>query len=306
MRRAIATAIVCLTVIIPAFVVAITIHPPLLGYALIVVGRRPPCSLKSAIAGYRRSLAQGSLQDRAVQDSPIVEIKEGYQHVHSPVGDFWEPQIQGSVVTAQLAELDAKYMDAGDLGVHHGQVVLDCGANVGTFTRYALRHGASRVVAIEPAAANLECLRRNFAPEIADGRVILYPKGVWDKDDTLILYENSKTTAMDSFVRTNDSKPGQRVPLTTIDKLVSELKLERVDFIKMDIEGAEREALAGARKTISAWKPALEISVNHLPDDPTVVPAVIRSMRGDYQIECLTCELDRKHWRTEAIILYFM
>jgi FkbM family methyltransferase len=40
------------------------------------------------------------------------------------------------------------------------------------------------------------------------------------------------------------------VPLTTIDKLVSELNLPRVDFIKMDIEGAEKLALTGGRATI--------------------------------------------------------
>jgi FkbM family methyltransferase len=306
MRRAIAALLVALIVVIPISALAMAFYPPALVFAVVALGRGPACSLGSAIAAYRRSLAQHPAEDRAVKYSPIVEIKDGYQRAHTPVGDFWEPQVHGSVVTAQLAELEAKYMDTGGLGVRQGQVVLDCGANVGTFTRYALRQGARQVVAIEPAPANLECLRRNFSREIAEGRVILYPKGVWDKDDTLTLYENNKTTAMDSFVRKDDARPGLLVPLTTIDTLVAELHLDRVDFIKMDIEGAEREALAGARKTIAAWKPALEISVNHLPDDPAIVPALIRDIRSDYRIQCLLCNVDRRHLRGEAIILYFI
>jgi hypothetical protein len=43
------------------------------------------------------------------------------------------------------------------------------------------------VVAIEPSPANLECLRRNMSREIASGRVIVYPKGVWDREDVLAL-----------------------------------------------------------------------------------------------------------------------
>src|SRR5260370_17207178 len=50
-----------------------------------------------------------------------------------------------------------------------------------------------------------------------------------------------------SFVRTEDTHAGSALPLTTIDKIVSELALDRVDFIKMDIEGAEPNALRGAR-----------------------------------------------------------
>ena len=49
-------------------------------------------------------------------------------------------------------------------------MVLDGGAHVGVYVREALDRGARLVVAIEPAPANVECLRRNFPEEIADGR----------------------------------------------------------------------------------------------------------------------------------------
>jgi len=84
--------------------------------------------------------------------------------------------------------------------IRPGDVVLDAGANIGVFTRKALWAGASKVVAIEPAPENLECLQRNFAAEIADGRVVLYPKGVWDKDDVLKLRVDPTDSARDTFV----------------------------------------------------------------------------------------------------------
>ena len=86
------------------------------------------------------------------------------------------------------------------MGVRKGDIVLDCGANLGTFTRTALDRGAKTVVAIEPAPENLECIRRSFKDEIASGRVILYPKGVWDKDDVLTLHIHHDNSAADSFL----------------------------------------------------------------------------------------------------------
>ena len=159
------------------------------------------------------------------------------------------------------------------------------------------------MVAIEPAERNLQCLRRNFRQEIEDGKVIVYPKGVWDRDDVLELHEDHSTSAMDSVVRGGKSPSSHRIEVTTIDRLVEDLNLPRVDFIKMDIEGAERQALDGGRKTIKTWKPRLEISVNHLPDDPDVLPARIQAVRADYRIQCLLCDLER--WRVKPSILLF-
>jgi hypothetical protein len=80
-----------------------------------------------------------------------------------------------------------------------------------------------------------------------------------------------------------------QVPLTTIDKQVAELGLARVDFIKMDIEGAESNALAGARDTISRFKPRMAITAEHKPGDEIDIPRAVRAIRTDYQMECGPC-----------------
>ena len=105
------------------------------------------------------------------------------------------------------------------------------------------------MVTVEPDPDNLICLKRNLAEDIEAGRVIVYEKGVWDREDELFLQRH--THAGDATV---DLESGIPVKLTTVDKIVSELDLRRVDFIKMDIEGSEQRALKGAQETIRRFQ----------------------------------------------------
>jgi hypothetical protein len=86
-----------------------------------------------------------------------------------------------------------------------------------------------------------------------------------------------------------------QVPLTTIDKIVAELGLPRVDFIKMDVEGSEVNALQGAAETIRKWKPRMAISTEHDWDDQFEIPKTVRNLRPEYQMQCVEClELNRR------------
>lgn len=119
---------------------------------------------------------------------------------------------------------------------------------------------------------------------------MVYPKGVWDKDDFLELNINHHESGANSFVVHRDGDtPSEALPLTTIDKIVDELQLPRVDFIKMDIEGAERNALAGAAQTLKQFRPRMSITTYHRPDDPKVVPQAVLAADSDYKTECGVC-----------------
>jgi FkbM family methyltransferase len=251
--------------------------------SMLFAGRTPECSTREAFLGLHRSHLYGEKSERIVKASRIIEIVGKFRQIETPHGRFWEvvPQSGGSEVLAQLAEIESKYAYR-DLPIRPGDVVLDCGANVGTFTRYALEQGARSVIAIEPGPDNLECLRRN----INDSRVIVYPKGVWDRDELLTLYESNVASAMDSFVISENSKPGPRIPLTTVDRIVSELKISRVDFIKMDIEGAESRALRGAQSTLSRFHPRLELESS---ESPALLIATAREGWKGYGSHCLVC-----------------
>jgi FkbM family methyltransferase len=143
-----------------------------------------------------------------------------------------------------------------------------------------LSYGARLVVAVEPDPVNAVCFGRTFASEIADRRVRLVEAAAWHSPGSLKfeLGDASQTG------RVASARSGQAVMVraVTLDDMVDELKLSRVNFIKMDIEGAERHALAGARRLLAAHKPRLAIYIYHAPDDPDVVPRVVREANAAY------------------------
>lgn len=214
----------------------------------------------------------------------------GLWRIASPHRDFWSQQQDSD--TSGVAFLLAEQKWFAEMNPQEmaraGDVVIDCGANIGVFTDTALRLGASKVVAIEPLAVNLECLRRSFAAEIQSGKVIVVPKGVWNETKTLefLLGTNHATG---SLVRQDGDGGRITIPVDTLDNIVRELGLSRVDYIKMDIEGAERQALSGAQETLKKFRPRLMLDSYHLPDDLDVLPNIIRQAHPDYSLICGPC-----------------
>ncbi|MEX2263273.1 MAG: FkbM family methyltransferase [Bryobacteraceae bacterium] len=279
-------------------------YPPARLAAIVALGRSPVCPFSNAINSAENLRRQTEHKDRILSASRLLKKDGEFQLWETPHGPYWIPEGSEYVLPFNLAEQERKIYGTGEQAVRQGDVVLDCGANVGVFTREALKSGARLVVAIEPAPENIECLRRNFANEIAAKKVIVYEKGVWDKDDMMTLHLDPHNSAADSFIiHREGGVEGEKVPLTTIDKLVAELQLDRVDYIKMDIEGAEQRALAGARGTIGKFHPRLSLSAYHDPTDPERIPALVREMGPGYKMECGPCA--EAEGRIRPDILYF-
>jgi FkbM family methyltransferase len=251
------------------------------------VGRNSGCALQASLNSHDQLLRFAAQQTRLDALSHVI-VKEpsGFELVDTPRGQYWNSRhepLMGFLLAEQEAEI---YGDATH-GVQPGDIVLDCGADIGVFTRTALNRGARLVVAVEPAPASIASLQRTFEREIAEGRVIVYPKGVWDKVDTLDLEVSDGGTMSGSSLVTHDERrPSKiKVPLTTIDLMVEELKLPAVTFIKMDIEGAEKWALRGAAQTIKKFRPRMALSTEHLPDDSYAIPRTVKAIYPDYDFE---------------------
>ena len=280
--------VVTVAVVVTAVFVFRDSHPVL--FVRLAWFRDRHCSLarvSSAIDGRENTWER---IDEVAETFTVQQSDGAYDLVEAPQGRFWIPTRNQHVLAEMLVDQEHEVYGEGGRGVRGGDTVLDCGANVGVYTRHALERGAHRVVAIEPAPENLVCLRKNFAEEIRTGRVVVYPKGVWDRDAELVLRTFDAQSGGDSVaLQFRGSRAGPTVALTTIDKLTSELGLQRVDFIKMDIEGAERQALIGAKQTVERFRPRMAISLEHRPADITEIPALIRSLWPALKTECGSC-----------------
>jgi len=279
---------------------AIRLYPPALGILLALAGQRPACGLMESISGIKQKFVVVEAVPRIAAASRVaLDERGGLRLWETPHGKFWVPGDSGAVMPILLAQQQAGIY--GD--VSPGEVVIDGGAHVGVYTRRALDAGARLVVAVEPAPDNVECMRRNFAAEIKAGRFILYPKGVWDRDDELVLHTVAGNSAGDSFVIQNGEGKGIRVPLTTIDKMVTELGLSKVDRIKLDIKGAERQALRGAAEVLKRFRPKLALAAEHHPDDHEQLPALVRQVRQGSRIRCGICAVRNYGLYPETLLI---
>ena len=212
-----------------------------------VIGQAPNCDWNAVTGFYgdyrefteRKTQHQEQLRiERHDEDADIALLSH-------PKRNYWVPfqeNIEELGLAYTLAENDFLAERDPDKTVKPGDTVIDCGAHVGVFTAKAFSLGAAKVIAVEPQPRNLECLRRNFPAELEDGRLVLVPKAVWSSEGTMKMNSNAFNPAASSLVKPGDGGEIE-VPLTTIDLLVAELGLSHVDFIKLDIEGAEPEAL---------------------------------------------------------------
>jgi len=285
-------------------VAALRIYPGLI--LLSVVDRvktSPYCPTWKSVSDAQVKIIQEENEKKIKAASHVVRKEGAYKLWSTPAGEYWVPDTSDEILSILLAQQKRKiYGDANTGGVRKGDIVLDGGAHVGVYVKTALDAGAEKIVAIEPSPEALECLRRNFAKEIASGKVIVYPKGIWDEEKHLVFYANGNGAAGDSFVnQAANARVIADIPVTTIDKIVKELNLPRVDIIKADIKGAGTRMIKGGGETIRAYHPRIVISVEEEPEDPAEIHDAILSIAPTYRFRPGPCEYSDGEIRNDTI-----
>ena len=251
----------------------------------------PYCTIWQSVRDGHVKIERGELAAEIRAQSHVVKTEGKFKLWSTPLGEYWVPDTSDSILSILLAQQQTRiYGDADSGGVRKGDIVLDGGAHIGTYVRTALDAGARTVVAIEPSPEALWSLHRNFAKEIATGSVIVYEKGIWDEEKTLVLFSNGNGAAGDSFVA--EGVGAHRIagiPVSTIDLIVKELDLPRVDFIKADIKGAGTRMIRGATETIRKYHPRMVISTEEAPEDPAAIRQAVMTVDPSYQFRGGPC-----------------
>lgn len=192
----------------------------------------------------------GAAQEYKLKDGITIRMKPLLLVTHS-VGNF---HLEGYELHYQIKP---------------GDVVVDGGGFQGVFTLYAAAKvgPTGRVIVFEPDERLYRLLEQNVKTNQFTN-VTLVKKGLWSSETTLRFDSRGNTSRLeldgdqDHLITT--------VPVTSLDSEVKRLGIDRVDFIKMNIEGAEIEAVQGCREVMSQMSPSFAIASDHIRDgEPT-------------------------------------
>lgn len=178
--------------------------------------------------------------------------------------------------------------------IKDNSVIFDVGANIGVFSLYASYLSPNgKIYAFEPTRNTFQRFKKNIINNNLQKRIFAYPLAVGDKKRNSEIMVNNmglggENTIIDSEFLKGRGKLFEKrelVKMIPIDEFMEQNKIKRVDFIKIDTEGYEKQVINGARKTIQKFAPIIACSVYHLRDDKIKIPELVKSINYNYKFK---------------------
>ncbi|MNU66697.1 2-O-methyltransferase NoeI [compost metagenome] len=170
------------------------------------------------------------------------------------------------------------------------EIILDIGANIGQTAFNMLQTQTSKglnplVYAFEPYPKTFHKLETNIRLN-QTVRINAFNIGLSNQKGLLHMAQHSPSNS-GGFRMTSDTQNGISVPVISLDEFVSEQKITRIDFIKIDVEGFELSVLEGAKQVIRQFKPILvfEYSVENIQaQNGNIEEALTGILENNYKI----------------------
>ena len=176
------------------------------------------------------------------------------------------------VIAECMNKDDWHYYEIPETTVMPGDVVVDCGAAEGLFSLMVIKR-AQQVILFEPLPLFVSSLKKTFH-EMTN--VVIVSKALGNTSGPAVL----STGTLNSSVGFHSS--GVPIEMITLDQWMAESGLERIDYIKGDLEGFEMEVLQGAANTIRQYKPKIAFTTYHDGNNWREILAFCRSLVPDY------------------------
>jgi FkbM family methyltransferase len=124
--------------------------------------------------------------------------------------------------------------------IQDGDIVVDLGGNIGIFNRWAYSQGAGLVISFEPDKRYFKLLSKN-----SDPRSLLFNAAMSDTVGTTNIFESNHLGGSNMFVSNTTNIINYPIRTYTLDYLFESNLVDRIDFLKIDTEGAEQLILNG-------------------------------------------------------------
>lgn len=156
------------------------------------------------------------------------------------------------------------------------EVFIDCGAYIGDTAIEFIKRTNGKYQQIYMFEAE-ESKYAQIKSSLKDFKYKLYPYGVWSENTKLYFEAGGGSASKVSATDTGKTE----IEVVALDHIA----FDKVPtFIKMDIEGSEKQALLGARELISKYTPKLAICVYHKPEDLFELPLLIKEINPKYKL----------------------
>lgn len=178
--------------------------------------------------------------------------------------------------------VENQYFDKDIIQLSKNETFLDCGAWDGDTTKEFIGlvgdNNFNKIYCFEPDNTTYSKLKAYVDKYLLNDKVELYRNAVWEESKTLKF--NAIGEAQSSVNENCVTESSIEIEAIALD----EIPFNEVTYIKMDIEGSEYEALKGASKLISKFKPKLGICVYHKYEDIITIPKFIKNINPNYKI----------------------
>ncbi len=186
-------------------------------------------------------------------------------------------------------ELEAKIMEEK---IEMGNIVVDVGANIGLHTLNMARivGNTGQVFAFEPDPSNFEILKKNVKINNYKN-IILEQKAVGDKHGRTTLYQSDHPGKHRIFPQTEQAKSQVQVELTNLDNYFDSDMIDKINFIKIDVEGLEFSVLKGMKNILKNSK-KIKILFEFMPENTmevgfTPIELLNYLTSNDFKLYCM-------------------
>lgn len=146
-----------------------------------------------------------------------------------------------------------------------GDVYLDCGGHIGLFAVVGARivGDTGRVYSFEPTPFSRSVLEKTLRMNNYHHIVDIRPEAISQRTGTATFFDTgTEVSNANSLVKKGKQGAGLEVKTISLDDFARDLNLQRVNCIKMDVEGSEMDALLGAKTVIETFRPAISLELH--------------------------------------------